>query len=54
MDISRRIELENKLEDLEQKYFILNMQDKWNAEDYKFADELKDKIKKVKEEMENE
>ena len=36
------------LEQLEHRYFILEMQDKWDSEDYKHANELKEKIKKLK------
>ena len=36
------------LEQLEQRYFILEMQDKWDSEEYKYANELKEKIKKLK------
>lgn len=36
------------LEQLEHKYFILEMQDKWDNKDYKYANELKEKIKKLK------
>ena len=36
------------LEQLEHKYFLLEMQDHWDSEDYKYADELKEKIKEVK------
>ncbi len=36
------------LEQLEKAYFILKMQDKWNSEDYRYADELKEKIRKLK------
>jgi enolase len=36
------------LEQLEKAYFILEMQDKWDSEDYKYANELKEKIKKLK------
>lgn len=36
------------LEELEEKYFILEMQDKWDSEDYKYASELREKIKKLK------
>jgi len=36
------------LEELEHKYFILQMQDKWDSEDYRYADELREKIKKLK------
>lgn len=36
------------LEQLEHRYFILEMQDKWDSEDYKYANELKEKIKEAK------
>jgi len=36
------------LEQLEKAYFILEMQDKWDSEDYRYANELKEKIKKLK------
>ena len=36
------------LEQLERKYFILQMQDKWDSEDYRYADELEEKIRKLK------
>ena len=36
------------LEQLEHKYFLLEMQDKWSSEDYKYANELKEKIKEAK------
>ena len=45
--------LENDLEDLEQKYFILKMQDHWDSEDYRYADWLKDKMNGIKEKIEN-
>lgn len=38
------------LEKLEEKYFMLEMQDTWSSKDYKYADELRNKIKKMKEE----
>ena len=38
------------LEELEEKYFMLEMQDTWSSRDYKYADELRKKIKKMKEE----
>lgn len=38
----------SELEILEHKYFLLEMQDKWDSEDYKYANELKEKIKKLK------
>ena len=37
-------------EELEEKYFMLEMQDTWSSRDYKYADELRNKIKKMKEE----
>lgn len=36
------------LEQLEQRYFLLEMKDKWDSEDYKYAEELRGKIKKLK------
>lgn len=36
------------LEQLENKYFLLEMKDTWDREDYKYADELKEKIKEAK------
>lgn len=36
------------LEQLEHRYFLLEMQDKWDSEDYKYANELKEKNKKLK------
>ena len=41
------------LEELEQRYFMLQMQDVWDSSDYRYADELKEKIKKIKEERKN-
>ena len=38
----------SELEQLEHKYFLLEMQDHWDSEDYKYANELKEKIKKLK------
>lgn len=38
------------LEELEEKYFMLEMQDTWSSREYKYADELRNKIKKMKEE----
>lgn len=38
----------SELEQLEHKYFLLEMQDKWDSEDYRYANELKEKIKKLK------
>lgn len=36
------------LEELEHKYFMLEMKDTWDSNDYRYADELKEKIKKLK------
>ena len=36
------------LEELEYKYFMLQMQDTWTSEDYRYADELAEKIRQVK------
>lgn len=36
------------LEQLERKYFLLEMKDSWDSEDYSYANELKEKIKKMK------
>ena len=47
-------ELYEQLEDLEQKYFILNMQDHWDSTDYRYADKLKQQIREVKEKITNE
>lgn len=41
------------LEELEEDYFMLEMQDTWDSSDYRYADELKEKIKKIKEERKN-
>lgn len=38
------------LEELEHKYFMLEMQDHWDSEDYRYADELREKIRNLKEE----
>ena len=38
------------IEELEHRYFMLKMQDTWASEDYRYADQLKEKIKKLKEE----
>ena len=39
------------LEELEYKYFMLQMQDYWDSSDYRYADELREKIRKLKEEI---
>ena len=38
----------SELEQLEHKYFLLEMQDKWDSEDYKYANELKERFNKLK------
>ena len=38
------------LEELEHVYYMLEMQDTWDSSDYRYADELKEKIRKVREE----
>ena len=37
------------LEELEKKYFMLQMVDRWDSGDYAYAEELKEKIKIAKE-----
>lgn len=39
---------EETLEELKNKLFMLQMQDTWTSEDYRFEDELLEKIKKLK------
>ena len=41
------------LEELEHAYYMLEMQDRWNSSDYRYADELREKIRKVKQNGEN-
>ena len=36
------------LEQLEERYLLLKMQDTWTSKDYKYADELREKIRKKK------
>lgn len=36
------------LEQIEYKYFLLEMKDKWDSEDYRYANELREKIRKLK------
>ena len=35
------------LEQLREKLFILKMQDHWDSSDYRYADELEEKIRKL-------
>lgn len=39
------------LEQLEHEYFMLEMQDTWDSSDYRYASELREKIKKLREEI---
>ena len=41
------------LEQLENYYFMLQMQDHWDSSDYRYADELREEIKKLKGENKN-
>lgn len=41
--------MEETLEQLEHDYFMLEMQDHWDSSDYRYANELEEKIKKLKE-----
>ncbi len=36
------------LEELEEDYFMLEMQDTWDSSDYRYADELKEKIRELR------
>lgn len=51
-DVKRRERerMPEAIEELEHQYFMLEMQDTWDSSDYKYADELKEKIRKLKEE----
>lgn len=45
------MELQNlldELEDIEQKEFILNMCDRWDSNDYRTSEELREKKQKIK------
>lgn len=41
------------IEELEHDLFMLEMKDTWDSSDYRYADELEQKIKKLKEEQNN-
>lgn len=41
------------IEELEHDLFMLEMKDTWDSSDYRYADELEEKIKKLKEEQNN-
>lgn len=40
--------MQETLEQLEQRYFMLQMQDIWDSSDYRYADELRQKIRDLK------
>lgn len=40
--------MEETLEELENKYFMLQMVDTWDDSDYRYAEELREKIQKIK------
>ena len=42
------------LEELENDLFVLQMQDVWSNDDYTYANELREKIKKIKESKKDE
>ena len=50
--MSKLEELKKELEDLEHKEFMLQMIDHWTQEDYRYDNELHQKIMKVKKEIE--
>ena len=41
------------IEELEHDLFMLEMKDTWDSSDYRYANELEEKIKKLKEEQNN-
>ena len=41
--------MEESLEELEHKYFVLQMVDTWDDADYRYASELREKIKQRRE-----
>lgn len=41
----------NEIEELEKRYFDLQMCDHWDSSDYKYAAELREKIKELKGEI---
>ncbi len=47
-----REQLEKELEELKHREFMLNMVDTWDSSDYRYADELHNKIMVKKEEIE--
>ena len=47
------MEKEETLEDLENQYFMLCMQDVWTQNDYNLSNEIQRKIRKLKENEKN-
>ena len=47
----REEKMSETLEELEHQYFMLEMQDMWDSSDYRYADELREKIRRLKEEI---
>ena len=45
--------MKENLEELEHRLFMLKMQDTWESSDYRYANELEKKKKKLKEEQNN-
>lgn len=43
--------MEKSLEELEECLFMLKMQDTWDSSDYRYANELEEKIRILKEEQ---
>lgn len=43
-----KCQMSETLEELEHRYFMLEMQDSWDSSDYKYADELRERIKELK------
>lgn len=46
-----RQEMENKLEELRERKFMLNMIDHWDNEDYELDSELRKEIKELEEKL---
>lgn len=42
------------IEDLKSRLFMLKMQDHWDSSDYKYADKLEEKIRKLEEKTDGE
>lgn len=45
--------MKETLEILENKLFMLEMQDHWESSDYRYAEELRERIRKVKQDGKN-